>query len=279
MLVISVVDLDDARLADFRKVPDPELLRHHRLFVAEGRLVVRRLLAMSRFRVVSLLVNEAALESLADVLPAARQDLRVYVCPSEAMRTIVGFNLHRGCLALAERPEHPPLEDVIDQADLMLVLEAVTDADNMGSAFRNAAAFGADGVLLSPTCCDPLYRKAVRTSMGAVLRVRYTRLDGWPDCLTRVRAAGLALVALTPRGDAMDLDEFAGQSIRPRRIAVLIGTEGSGLSPEAESYADCRVRIPIDPGVDSLNLATAAGIALHRLSDIGRRRESERASP
>ena len=276
MLVIPVVDSDDARLAEFRKVLDPDLLRRGSLFVAEGRLVVRRLLTMSKFRVVSLLVNQAAFESLADVLPAARPDLPVFVCPSEAMKAIVGFNLHRGCLALSQRPEYPPLDDVMDEADVMLVLEAVTDADNMGSVFRNAAAFGADGVLLSPTCCDPLYRKAVRTSMGAVLRVRYARLDGWPACLLRIRAAGLALVALTPRGDAMGLDEFVTWSNRPRRIALLIGTEGS-LSPEAEAYADIRVRIPIDPDVDSLNLATAVGIALHRLSGIGRGREGERA--
>ncbi len=140
--------------------------------------------------------------------------------------------------------------------------KAVTDADNVGSAFRNAAAFGAAGVVLSPTCCDPLYRKAIRTSMGAVLGVPYARSECWPDDLARLKVLGFRLIALTPRVDAIDLQTCDSGP----RTALLIGSEGPGLSQEAESLADVRVRIPMRNNVDSLNLAAAAGIALYHLA-------------
>ena len=149
-------------------------------------------------------------------------------------------------------------------------LLAVTDPDivfpdNVGSAFRNAAAFGAGGVLLSPTCCDPLYRKAVRTSMGAVLRMPYARLEQWPRGLAALKAEGFTLIALTPRAQAIDLSACARRQPR-QKMAILVGSEGAGLSREAESMADACVRIPMSPGVDSLNLATATGIALYYLT-------------
>jgi tRNA G18 (ribose-2'-O)-methylase SpoU len=151
---------------------------------------------------------------------------------------------------------------VAGAASLVLVLDGVTDADNVGSAFRNAAAFGAGGVVLSPTCCDPLYRKAIRTSMGAVLGVPYARSEHWPEDLARLKALGFRVMALTPRADAVDLRTCE----RGGRTALLVGSEGPGLSEEAESLADVRVRIPMRRGIDSLNLAAAAGIALYHLA-------------
>src|SRR5205814_9667994 len=162
-----------------------------------------------------------------------------------------GCNIQRGCLALVERPAAQPPEAVIAQAHTVVVLEAVANADNVGGIFRNAAAFGADAVLLSPTCCDPLYRKAIRTSMAATLRVPFVRLDEWPTSIAVVRAAGFTIIALTPRQPSEPLDAFVMRP-RPPRMALLVGTEGTGLTPAVEAAADHRVSIPIRSDVDSL---------------------------
>jgi tRNA G18 (ribose-2'-O)-methylase SpoU len=267
MQIIRIDRLDDPRIQDYRDVSDAELLRRRNVFVAEGRLVVGRLLE-ARQRLVSLLLNEAAVQALDKSLGAVAEETPIYVCDTNAFASITGFNLHRGCLALAERPAARAPADVADRSEVILVLEGVTDPDNVGSAFRNAAAFGVGGVLLSPTCCDPLYRKAVRTSMGSALRVPYARLENWPEDLATLKAKGFELVVLTPRESAVDLVSYA----RPRgqKLAVLVGSEGPGLSAAAEATADVRLRIPIRPEVDSLNLATATGIALYFLTAAGR---------
>jgi tRNA G18 (ribose-2'-O)-methylase SpoU len=263
MKIVRIDRFDDPRIQDYRNVSDAELLRSRNLFVAEGRLVVGRLLA-ERHRVVSLLLNESSLQALETVLAAAREDMPTYVCDTTDFASITGFNLHRGCLALAERPAERQAVDIADRSDLVLVLEAVTDADNVGSAFRNAAAFGVGGVLLSPTCCDPLYRKAIRTSMGGVLRVPYARCASWPGDLALLKASGFRLVALTPKESAVDLVSCMRQA--GQKMAVLVGSEGPGLTEAVEAMADVHVRIPICSVVDSLNLATATGIALYSLS-------------
>jgi len=241
-------------------VSDAELLRRRNRFVAEGRLVVGRLLE-SRHRVDSVLVNDASFRALETALSCLPSDVPIYVCNTDEFAAITGFNLHRGCLALAERPVNRTLSDVARSADRVLILEGVTDADNVGSAFRNAAAFGAS-VVLSDTCCDPLYRKAIRTSMGAVLRTPYARADNWPRDLTILKDEGFTIVALTPRESAMDLRAYISAR-PPARVALLVGSEGPGLTSEAEAIADARVRIAMRGGVDSLNLATASGIALY----------------
>src|SRR6185295_3279766 len=146
-------------------------------------------------------------------------------------------------------------------ARTVIVVEGVTNPDNVGGVFRNAAAFGADAVLLSPTSCDPLYRKAIRTSMAAAIRVPFARAVDWPGALTQVRAAGFTIVALTPREPSETLEAFASRP-RPARLALVVGAEGAGLTPAVEATADHRVRIPIGDDVDSLNLAVAVGIAL-----------------
>ena len=266
MAVERIDCASDQRLAPYRDLGDGDLLRERGLFIAEGRLVVRRAIEDRRYAIRSLLVNDAALNDLAPAIARLGAPVPVFVCRTGDFLQVTGFPLHRGCLALVERPAATAVDHLIYTAHTLVVLEAVANADNVGGVFRNAAAFGAGGVVLSPTCCDPLYRKAIRTSMGAVLSVGFARVDDgdWPAVLVRVRAAGATIVALTPREPSETLDAFAGRP-RPPRIALLVGAEGGGLSPAVEAAADYRVRIPISNRVDSLNLAVAAGIALHSL--------------
>ncbi len=260
MPVIRGVAFDDRRLADYRNVSDGELLRRGGRLVAEGRLVVERLIeAGHRFE--SLLVNDASFRALEPSLSNLPAGVPIYICDTDAFAAITGFNLHRGCLALAERPPDRPLEDVVKNAGLLLVLEGVGDADNMGSAFRNAAAFGAS-VVLNDTCCDPLYRKAIRTSMGSVLRTPYARIHDWPDGLDGLRREGFTIVALTPRRESIELTAWLRRPPR-QRVALLVGSEAHGLTSTARSLADISVRIAVSGDVDSLNLATATGIALY----------------
>jgi tRNA G18 (ribose-2'-O)-methylase SpoU len=256
---------DDPRVADYRGVSEPALLRSRKLFVAEGRIVVTRLIEDGRWILRSVLVSDAARRDLQPTLAVVAGHVPILVCEASDFLGITGHDIHRGCLALVERPPALPLEDVLAAARLAVVLEGVSNADNVGGVFRNAAAFGADLVLLSPTCCDPLYRKAIRTSMGAALRVPFVQLEEWPAALTRLRAAGFRLVALTPREPSEALDAF-GSRPRARKLALLVGSEGPGLTVAVESAADDRVRIPIARGIDSLNLAVATGIALEHLT-------------
>jgi tRNA G18 (ribose-2'-O)-methylase SpoU len=273
MPIVHVDDPQDTRLVDYLDVPDPVLLRERDLFVAESRLVVRELLAHPHLRTRSLLVTTAALDSLRDLLDRRPDAPPIYVGTPQFLKRVVGFHVHRGCLALGHRPT--PLRDVdlasVRSSQLVVVLENVGNPDNVGSIFRNAAAFGADCVLLSPNCCDPLYRKAIRTSLGATLRVPYADIDDWPNGLSRLRDMGFTTVALTPETHAEDIVDFVAQA--PPRVALLLGTEGVGLSEDATLRTDRRVRIPIAPSIDSLNVATATGIALHLLS----RRNTPRA--
>ena len=258
--VIEVSGTGDPRLSDYRNIPDPDLLRSRGLFIAEGRQVVRRLLASPRFRVRSLLLTPAAHAGLADVLPC-EPAVPVFIASQESMNAIAGFDIHRGCLAAGERPAPARWQDVAAGATRLVVLEGVGNADNVGAIFRNAAAFGMDAVLLGPSCADPLYRKAIRTSMGAALRIPFAPMEDWPADLARLKALGVGLWALTPSPDAQLLPH-AGQ---PARLALLVGHEGEGLSDAALGQADLRVRIPMAEGVDSLNVATAAAIALYDL--------------
>jgi len=278
MSVHRLTGPNDPRVVDYHDMAEHELVRSRGLFIAEGRLVVRRLIEGRRHTLRSVLVSEAAYRALEETLAAAQAP--IYICEASHFLGITGHDIHRGCLALVERPPvlavHAILESCVGRArsgppadwpaTTLIVLEGVTNADNVGGVFRNAAAFGACGVLLDPTSCDPLYRKAIRTSMAAVLRVPFARVDPWPDGLRVLRELGFAIAALTPREPAMTVAAFAAS--RPPRVALLVGTEGEGLTQKAESAADCRVRIPMAQDVDSLNLSVAVGIALHRLSMI-----------
>jgi tRNA G18 (ribose-2'-O)-methylase SpoU len=299
MPIIPVSDPGDARVAEYRNVRDGVLLREKGLFVAEGRLVVRQLLTTSRVRPQSLLVTEAALATLTDLL-AVLPALPVYVAPQLVLNDIAGFNIHRGCLALGERPPPMALSDLVgdgsreppsagehdtpggtvsgirvrsdsargrrgDVVSRAVVLERVTNVDNVGGIFRTIAALGGHAVVLGPGCGDPLYRKAIRTSIGATLRVPFAPAEPWPEALGELTAAGFTLVALTPAPGA-DLLEDVAADLRARpRVALAVGAEGEGLSAAALEWADLRVRIPMAPGIDSINVAVAAAIALYRI--------------
>jgi tRNA G18 (ribose-2'-O)-methylase SpoU len=181
------------------------------------------------------------------------------------MNAVGGFNLHRGCLALAERPSRPSWAELAGRATRLVVLEAVGDADNVGAIFRCAAAFGAGAVLLGPSCADPLYRKAIRTSMAATLSVPFARAEPWPDALAALAAMQWNVVGLTPRADAPPLWEAAAAG-RRRRVALVVGHEGDGLSPSALRACTALARIPMAPGVESLNVAVSVGVALYELT-------------
>jgi tRNA G18 (ribose-2'-O)-methylase SpoU len=271
MSIIRIPTLDDPRLAGYRELAEPELVRERGLFVAEGRLVVERVIRQG-FTVQSLLLNAAAHAALEPLISALGQDTPIFIAEAEQFQRLTGHDFHRGCLALVERPKPRSVAELASGARLIVVLEGVSNPDNVGGVFRNAAAFGVDAVLLSPTTSDPLYRKAIRTSMAQTLRVPFARLGAererapWPDALAELGEHGFTLVALSPREPARDIDGFV-HARRPERLALLVGTEGAGLSEQAEARAEQRVRIPIRRDVDSLNLAVAVGIALHRLAE------------
>lgn len=259
-MIQHVTRIDDPRIGDFADVGHHDRLRAHGRFVAEGRLVVRRLIEAGRFPIESVVVTPAALNQLEEILVGGNFPVRV--CPPELLRQITGFNFHRGCLALARRPAaQPPLEQFAG-ARRLLALEGIGNPDNMGGLFRVAVAFGAAGVVLGPACADPFYRKTIRTSMGAVLRVPLTSAGRWPGDLERVRAAGTLIVALTPDTRATPLRDLAAELDLDARLALMVGAEGPGLTQDALRAADRLARIPMSPGVDSLNVAVAAGIAL-----------------
>ncbi|MEE2636324.1 MAG: RNA methyltransferase [Acidobacteriota bacterium] len=267
MPIVSVQNSEDTRLADYRDVPDPVLLRERGLFVAESRFVVRELLQHPTLVTRSVLATAAAYQSLHDLLDPARvATVPVFVAPHQLLKEPTGFRVHRGCLAIGERPTLATDSGLpaLGRSSLIIGLEQVGNPDNLGSIFRNAAAFGAGCVVLEPHCCDPLYRKAIRTSLGATLRVPYGEMPDWPDGLTRLRELGYTTVAMTLHPDAEDLESFA--RVAPARVAVLFGAEGPGLRDETLPLTDRRVRIPIATGIDSLNVATASGIALYALT-------------
>ena len=262
---IEIEDPADPRLDDYRDLTAadrrPDRPGGRGLVIAEGVVVVRRMID-SPYPVRSLLGVPRRLAELADDLAAL--DVPAYATDAATMATVVGFHLNRGVLAVADRPAPPDALALAADARLLVVAEAVNDHENLGSLFRNAAALGVDAVLLGPRCADPLYRRSVRVSMGHVLRVPFAPLPGaWPGALAALRAAGLTVAALTPTPDAVPL---AAAGLAGVRTALLVGAEGPGLTPEALAAADVRVRIPMAPGVDSLNVATAAAVAFHEVT-------------
>ncbi len=256
-----VDDPTDPRLDDFRNVPDPELIRRRGIFVAEGRFVVERLLTKSPLVARALMLTEPARESMMEVI-AARTDVPTYVVPQPVMDSVVGFHIHRGCLAIGEYPRPRPWQEVVAGARTVLVLERIANADNVGGLFRSAAAFGADSMLLDRATTDPLYRKAIRTSMGAALVVPFARLEPWPAALGELRARGFAVVGLTPAPSAPTIRETA-RAIGDRPVALVLGHEHEGLSAHALAVCESCARIAVTSKVDSLNVATAAAIALY----------------
>jgi tRNA G18 (ribose-2'-O)-methylase SpoU len=247
---------------EYRFVGDPVALERAGLLVAEGRIVVERLLAEPRFSIHSIAVTPAAAERLDRMLGRVPSRPPVFVCDADELHAVTGFNFHRGCVALAHRPRTLPTPD-LENATRVLALEAVGNPDNVGGLFRVAFAFGVGAVLLDPASGDPFYRKAIRTSMAATLRLPFARLTAWPDALEEVRRADFEIAALTPAPDAIAIEDFA--RVAHPRLLIAVGSEGAGLGTRVLRYADARVRIPIDGRADSLNVVVAAGIALATL--------------
>ena len=270
-----VTDVEDPRLADYARLTDMELRTSlesaQGLFIAEGTKVISRAVAAG-YPVRSVLVAERRLDSLKTLLPALLPQLAeagapVYVVPDQIAERLTGYRVHRGALASLHRKPLPQAEALAAAARRVIVLEDLVDHANVGAIFRCAAALGVDAVFLSPRCADPLYRRAVKVSMGAVFAIPYARMTGWYEGLAGLRAAGFRLLALTPDRAAAPI----GAAAVAQRTALLLGSEGDGLSSRWLHEADQAVRIPMHPGalsagVDSLNVVAAAAIACHVLA-------------
>lgn len=263
--LITVDDPNDPRLRDYTDLTDVELRRRREpaegLFIAEGEKVIRRA-RETGYAMRSMLLSAKWIDVMRDVIddtPAS-----VYVVTPELAERVTGYHVHRGALASMERKPLPAAAELLSGARRVAVMESVNDHTNIGAIFRSAAALGMDAVLLSPDCADPLYRRSVKVSMGAVFSVPYARLENWPKSLEEVREAGFALLALTPDAQARTLDEAAPH--RRERVALMLGAEGDGLSGKALAAADEWVRIPMSHGVDSLNVGAAAAVAFYAVT-------------
>jgi tRNA G18 (ribose-2'-O)-methylase SpoU len=264
MQLVPVDDPADPRLSDYFRLTDVVLRRLSEpeggLYIAESTKVIQRALDAGH-RPRSVLLQEKWIPDLAPLLEHV--DVPVYVAPASMLEQITGFVLHRGALASMHRPELPTVAELLRDARRVVVLEDIVDHTNVGAIFRAVAGLGADAVLVTPRCADPLYRRSVRVSMAAVLQIPWTRLPEWPQGADELHAAGFEIAALALDDDAIDLDAYATDP--PERVALLFGTEGDGLSRAALSNADRVVTIPMQHGIDSLNVAAASAVALWAL--------------
>jgi tRNA G18 (ribose-2'-O)-methylase SpoU len=257
-----VTDPADPRLSDYVSLTDVELRRRTEpaagLFMAEGEKVIRRALAAG-YRMRSMLLEDKWLPPLRDVVVA--QDAPVYVGTRSLLAEVTGYDVHRGALAAMDRAPLPTVAQVLSGARRVAVLEDVNDHTNLGAAFRAAAALGVDAVLVTPRCADPLYRRSVKVSMGAVFQVPWTRISPWPGGIDVLHSAGFTTAALVLAEDSVTLDDLVGR--RPDKLALIFGSEGDGLRPSTVASADFAVRIPMAAGVNSLNVAAAAAVAFY----------------
>ncbi|RYE76187.1 MAG: RNA methyltransferase [Myxococcales bacterium] len=259
--LIEIADPADPRLADYRDLRDVQLRQtlevEHGLFLAEGEKVVRRAVA-GGFAPRSFLMAPRWVESLADVL--AGSEAPCYVVSEDLAEQVTGFHVHRGALASLQRQPLLPMSSVLADARTVVVIEDVVDHTNIGAIFRSAAALDVDAILLSPRSADPFYRRSIKVAMGAVFSMPWTRLDDWYDALPSLSALGFTTVALTLADDAVPLeDAVAGVD----RLALVLGSEGHGLSPRWTAAADRRATIPMNPEIDSLNVAAASAVACY----------------
>lgn len=266
MRVIPLTSLDGEDLRDYRDLTDVVLRRLSEpaggLYIAESTKVIERALRAGH-RPRSVLTIEKWLPEVEGFLADQDAALPVYVGDADLLQSLTGFNLHRGALASMHRPPLASVADTVAGATRIIVLEDIVDHTNVGAIFRSVAGLGADAVLVTPRCADPFYRRSVRVSMGTVLQIPWTRLPDWPEGRDVLKQLGFELAALALSPDAVDLDEYAANP--PDKIALVVGTEGDGLSRAALSAADTVVTIPMMHGVDSLNVASASAVALYAL--------------
>ncbi|MEU1127415.1 RNA methyltransferase [Streptomyces sp. NPDC005899] len=263
---ITVTDPDDPRLGDYTGLTDVELRRRREpaegLFIAEGEKVIRRALGAG-YTMRSMMLSAKWVDVMRDVIDEATAP--VYAVAPELAERVTGYHVHRGALASMRRAPLAAVGDLLAPESggihRVAVFEDIVDHANLGAAFRNAAALGVDAVLLTPRCADPLYRRAVKVSMGSVFHVPWTRLETWPAGLGLLSAAGFTTAALCLGEQSITLDELVARG--HEKLALVFGTEGDGLTPQALDAADCHVRIPMDAGVDSLNVAAASAVAFY----------------
>jgi len=269
MHLVEIGDPGDERLADYVRLRETSLRRHleseHGLFIAEGEKVIRRAVEAG-YRPRSFLLAARWLDSLTDVVQRW-PDVPVFLVTEELAEQVTGFHVHRGALASLHREDRHRAAELLSSAQRLVVLEDVVDHTNVGAILRNAAGLGWDGALLSPRSADPLYRRSIKVSMGTVFSLPWARLDDWYTAPEVLRDAGFCTVALALTEDALPLDEVASRlrSV-PRKVAVLLGTEGAGLSARWSTAADVRAVIPMHAAVDSLNVAAATAIACYALA-------------
>jgi tRNA G18 (ribose-2'-O)-methylase SpoU len=269
---IAITDADDPRIAVFRDIRERDLTGRQGRFIVEGTVVLRMLAAAHKagrdFEAESILILKNRLSGVADILAEFPADVPVYVADADVLDAIVGFHLHRGILALGRRKAETDITTLIHQlpvSSLVLAGCGISNHDNLGAMFRNAAAFHADAVFLDQTCCDPLYRKALRVSVGSVLSVPYQRSGGAIDMLETLATEGFEIWSLSPSGETE-----IRQIPAAKRMALVIGTEGDGLPPDVLSKFHT-ARIAQSPQLDSLNAGTASGLALYQMAGaIGR---------
>lgn len=272
-MIVTIDDPADPRVAEYTSLTDLALRTkvepEQGLYLAESSNVIRRAVAADH-RPRSFLMAPRWLESMRDVLSEAGGDesggeIPVFVAPEETLEALTGFHLHRGALASMYRPELPSLEEVLEGARRVVVLENLVDHTNVGACVRSAAALGIDAILVTPSCADPLYRRAVRVSMGTIFQVPWTRITPWPQSIETLRSLGFTVAALALSDDSVSLDEFSASLGEDDRVALVLGAEGDGLSRRTIASCDAVVRIPMTGVVDSLNVAAAGAVAFWEL--------------
>ena len=261
-MIVPITDLADPRLADYSHQTDVALKKargtEHGLYLAESALVLSRALRAGHVPRSVLALGGTAEEAVALV----GEDVPVFSGPGELLAELTGYELHRGLIGSMNRPALPSVSALIRDARRIVILENVADPTNVGAIFRSVAAIGADAVLVTPRCSDPFYRRAIRVSMGTVLQVPWTRMGEWDAARTEL--AGFHVAALALADGAVPLREFAASA--PERVALVLGAEGEGLTPEALAVADTVVTIPMRHGIDSLNVAATAAVAMYALA-------------
>jgi tRNA G18 (ribose-2'-O)-methylase SpoU len=265
-VLVEIGDLSDARLSDYAHLTDVALKKsggEHGLYLAESLLVLQRALRAGHVPRSVLALGASAAEALEAV---GDYDIPIFVGAPELLEQLTGYLLHRGLIASMHRPALPSPAALLARARRVVVLENVVDPTNVGAIFRSVAAIGADAVLVTPRCSDPYYRRSIRVSMGTVLQVPWTRVGDWASTRALLNSSGFHVAALALTSDAVPLRDFAAHA--PERVALVLGTEGDGLTEEALAAADTIVQIPMRHGIDSLNVAAAAAVAMYALASV-----------